>query len=325
MKRSNVLPFFRKSVWIFPALSLVTLVIGQICAKACAFIRGDILGLDLNIFGILFYSILLVLSVLHLKVYQGDVLMKLLALLTSVGMGAELILVKFQVQNDVYCPKCLISGFFLIVMFFVMAQNLRKWVVVLMVLLGAVFTSLTFSGSVIPSYADELSLPQFGNDKAPIEIVVYSDYLCPACRKADVEINAELRRLSNKAKILFVDVPIHQGSLEYSEVFLYAWFETGNNLETAIKIRELLFDAGKTKSGQAGLLGALKAKGIPFKADTERAKNIFRTLYNPLMNEDKIRATPTVVIVKGNDRQSYTGGKNILKALEEIISSGGMR
>ncbi len=321
MNHSNALTSLRNRVWIFPALALTTLVIGQICAKACAFIHGDILGLDLNILGMLFYSILLVLSVLRLKMFPQGRPMKTLAAIASVGMGAEIILIRFQVQNGVYCPKCLISGFFLIAMFLLIAPNLRKWLIILLVFLGAVFASFTFSGSVIPSYAAELGVPHFGNDRSQIEIIVYSDYLCPACRKADEEINADLRKLKDKARIRFVDVPMHSGSLDYAEVFLYAWFESGNNLEAAIKVREVLFDAGKTKTDQPGLLRVLKAKGIPFKADRERAREIFRSLYNPLMSQDKVNATPTMVVVNGNERKSYVGGKKISMALEEVLSS----
>ena len=320
MQQPNILVSMQKRVWIFPALALVTLIIGQVCAKGCAFIRGDILGLDLNIFGMLFYSLLLVLALFHVKVYRGERLVKALAAMASIGMGTELILIKFQVQNGVYCPKCLISGFFFVVMFFVVARHLKSWVVILLVSIGALFGSLTFSGSVIPSYAGEISSPNFGSDKAQTEIIVYSDYFCPACRKVDQGIHTALRKLKDKARIRFIDVPLHPGSLEYAEVFLYSWFESGNSLEAAIKTREILFDAAKTKTDQSGVMGKLRAMGIPFKVDRGRARDIFRGFYNPLMTQDKISATPTIVIARGNERKSYVGGENISKALEDISS-----
>ena len=45
---------------------------------------------------------------------------------------------------------------------------------------------------------------------------------------------------------------------------------------------------------------------------------IFRQIYNPLMQTDKIHATPTMVIVKDNNRKSYIGGPEIMKAIEEV-------
>jgi len=133
-------------------------------------------------------------------------------------VGAELILVKFQVENGVYCPKCLISGFFFLVMFFLVARHLKKWVIILLIAAGLLVTSFTFSGSIIPSYADE-SYPQFGSDKARVEIIVYSDYFCPHCRKIDEQVNTILGRLKDRVRIRFVDVPLHRGPLNMGRCF----------------------------------------------------------------------------------------------------------
>jgi hypothetical protein len=311
---------FQSRVWIFPALALITIIIGQICKTNCAFLHGDILGFDLETFGIIFYSMLFLSALFYKIIYPRDWIMKAIAAIVAMGVGAEFVFIKFQVQNNTYCPKCLISGFFFLTMFFLVARFLKKWVVILLILCGAVFTSFFFNGSIVPSYAKEAQYPGFGNDKSQIEIIVYSDYLCPACRKADEKINNTLRKLKNVAKIRFVDVPIHAGSLDYSEVFLYAWFESGNNLETAIKVREILFQAAAAKTNQNGTLNILKSKGVPYKVDKEDAREIFRNYYNPLMNGDKIKSTPSVVIVKDKNRKTYTGGLDILKALNEILS-----
>ena len=304
-------------MWAFPAISLLTVIVGQLCSTRCAFIRGDILGVDLNIFGMLFYALLLVSALLYRKLYHEDWLLKAITVVVSLGVGAELILIKFQVQNNTYCPKCMISGFFFLVLFFVVARHIKTWVVILLILLGILFTSATFNGSVIPSYADE-TYPEFGNDKARTTIIVYSDYLCPACAKLDEQINQSLKKMKDRARILFVDVPMHKDSLEYAEVFVYAWLGSGNDLETAIKVRELLFDAAKAKTDQAGLLELLRKKTIPFKADKDRARGLFRGFYNSSMKTDGVNATPTLVIVKDTARKKYVGGTEILKALEEL-------
>lgn len=317
MLKSRLITSLQNRAWIFPALAILSIIVGQLCKGMCSYLEGDILGLDLNVVGIGFYSILLIATLLYSKYNPMDWLMKATAGLASLGMGAELVLVKFQVFNSVYCPKCLVSGSFFVVFFLIVAHHLKKWVVVLLILLGVFFTSLTFSGSIVPSYAAEL-YPQFGNDKAQTEIIVYSDYFCPACRIADEQTNKHLSRLKEKAMIEFVDVPIHQGSLGYAEAFLYTWFASGSNLDIAIKTRAILFEASKTKTPQPEVLGILKTKGISFKTDKDRAKEIFRNFYNTSIKADNITATPTVVIVKGADRKKYVGAKDILKALEGL-------
>jgi len=70
-----------------------------------------------------------------------------------------------------------------------------------------------------PSYADE-SYPQFGSDKARVEIIVYSDYFCPHCRKIDEQVNTILGRLKDRVRIRFVDVPLHPGPLNMGGVSL---------------------------------------------------------------------------------------------------------
>lgn len=319
MNATKVFSGLQNRLWIFPALCILTIVIGQICAAKCAFIQGDILGIDLNIFGILFYSVLLISLLVYRKFYPEGWFMKSIAAVASVGVGAELVLIKFQVENSVYCPKCLISGFFFLVMFFLLARHLKKWVIILLIAAGMFFTSFTFSGSIIPSYADD-SYPQFGADKALVEVIVYSDYFCPHCRNADKQINTLLGKLKDRVRIRFVDVPMHPGSLEYGEVFLYSWFVSGNDLKTAVRVRELLFDEAVKKTDQAGVMALLKSEGISVKSDKEKARAVFRGFYNESLKKDKVNSTPSVVIVKAGDRKKYVGGKDIVKALEELSS-----
>jgi protein-disulfide isomerase len=319
MRNAAFLSNLQKWLWVFPALAIVTIIIGQLCQSQCAVLSGDILGIDLNIFGVLFYGLLLAAVIVYQRLYHKDVVMKAVAALASIGLGAEFILIKFQIQNNTYCPKCLISGFFFLVMFFIVVRNLKVWVVALLVAAGALFTSFTFNGSIIPSYAEEVGFPTFGNAKAQTEVIVYSDYFCPACMSVDEQINKRLIKLRNKVKIHFVDVPLHPPlSAEYAEVFLFAWFEAGNNLEKAIKVRDILFSAAKTKAPQRDVLNALKAQGIPLKEDKESARKIFRERYNSLMKTDKVKATPTVAIAQGGNRASYVGGADIIKALDRL-------
>jgi len=319
MNATKVISGLYNRLWIFPALSIITIVIGQLCAANCAFIQGDILGIDLNIFGILFYALLLVSLLVHGNFYPEDWLIKAVAAVACVGVGAELILIKFQVENSVYCPKCLISGFFFLIMFFLLARYLKKWVITLLIAVGLLFTSFAFNGSVIPSYADD-SYPRFGADKAEIEIIVYSDYFCPHCRKIEQQANTILSKMKKRARILFVDVPLHAQSLDYSELFLYSWFVSGNNLEHAFMVRELLFDSAAKKTDQNGGITMLKSKGVQLKIDRERARSIFHGFYNESIKTDKVSSTPAVVIVRGGERKKYVGGRAVLKALEELLS-----
>lgn len=308
----------QKRLWIFPGLAILTLIGGQLCKTSCSFLEGDILGVDLNLFGGSFYALLFAAAVYRSISGPAVWITKAIAAAVSVGMGGELIFIKFQVEHSTYCPKCLISGFFLLVMFFLMIPHLRKWLIILLVAAGALFTSFTFNGSVVPSYAAEAGDPEFGNAKAQTEVVLYSDYRCPACGKVDESVNKALLRLKDKIRIRFVDVPGHPGSMQYAEVFLYSWFKSGSGIETALKVRQILFEEAKNKTDQKNVIEILKSRGVALQADEAAAREIFRQRYNPLMKTDKISATPTLVVVKGGERKKYVGGEEILKALAQI-------
>jgi uncharacterized membrane protein len=315
----NFIMSLQKRLWIFPVLSLITIIVGQICSKSCVFIHGDILGFDLEVFGIVFYSMLILSFIIYKKMLSKDWVIKTITAVVAAGVGAEIIFVKFMIQNNTYCLKCLISGFFLLTMFLIMVRRIKPWVIVLLILFGAVFTSFTFSGSVVPSYAKEIQYPSFGNSKAKVEIIVYSDYCCPFCRKVDGLINNNLLRLKNKTKIRFVDVPVHAHSLEYAEVFLYTWFVSGDNLENAIKVREILFNAAEKGYDQRGVLSILNSQGIRYKEDKENAREIFRGFYNTSISADHINKTPSMVVIKGSERKTYVGMVDILNAFKEDI------
>ncbi len=116
------------------------------CTTSCSYLRGDILGLDLKYTGIVFMVIVIVLSLLK----KDGLLLPLL----SMGIGAEVILVAFQVRNDVYCPFCLTFGAILVLLFLLNVQFRRKqiMIMVLFVVLGFLAFLIFFKGSAIPAY-----------------------------------------------------------------------------------------------------------------------------------------------------------------------------
>jgi thiol-disulfide isomerase/thioredoxin len=308
--------FFKKRVWIFPGLALLALTVGQLCGTTCSSLRGDILGADLAVLGFVFYSGLLLICLLDKRV-KGFFTMA--AVLASAGVGTEIILVRFMVRNNTYCPKCLASGFFLLLFFLFVAGRLRKWVVALLVLSGAVFALFTFTGSV-PLYAAQVRYPAFGNQNSTTEIILYSDYLCPVCRWAEPKVDGLLEKLKDRAKIELVDAPIHKSSPEYAEIFLYALFGAKEppGLGEAIRVRDLLFEAGAAGKSPDEALLYLKSKGVALDEDKGLARTVFREFYNPLLARDSIHATPSLVVVADGKRKKYEGGKEIIAALKAL-------
>jgi len=138
------------------------------CDTSCAYLKGDIFGIDLKYLGIA-YMIMIVLLAVGRQ-------MGFIRLLLAGGIGGEVVLVVFQFREDVFCPFCLAFGTLVVMMYLLhyrwgqkespwygkllylagMAEiPFIKWRIPLIVvmLLGYLFMSLTFNGSATPSYS----------------------------------------------------------------------------------------------------------------------------------------------------------------------------
>jgi hypothetical protein len=101
----------------------------------------------------------------------------------------------------------------------------------------------------------------------------------------------------------------------YARYFLYALNEK-KDIDHANKVRHVLFQAAAQNiSDREKLEEHLKKNGVKYKVyDPTPTFSIF----NGYLTEDKVRSTPTVVIVDSGRKQVVRGSANITKAIEEI-------
>ena len=86
-------------------------------------------------------------------------------------------------------------------------------------------------------------------------------------------------------------------------------------------MRSVLFEAATSKINKDSLDEYLKGKEVllgPFDVVPVLTK------LNALLQDDKVDATPTVVIVKNGKSDKRVGGGDILRALKEIQQNGFM-
>ena len=76
------------------------------CNTTCSYLKGDIFGIDLKWVGMAFMAAVIVFAAFK----QTPSVRALLA----AGLGVEVHLYAFQVQNNVYCPFCLAISVMLI-------------------------------------------------------------------------------------------------------------------------------------------------------------------------------------------------------------------
>jgi thiol:disulfide interchange protein DsbA len=328
------------------ALSLIGIALMayyDYCDTACSYLKGDIWGIDLKWVGIAYMAAIIVFAAFR----QTPFVRALLA----AGLGVEVHLYAFQVQNDVYCPFCLAFSVTLILSFIInyevpsawLENRRRMWLyflgevdfpmfrvhklpLLLFSLLGYLTILFTFSGSVTPAYGQDStsSIPSLGKGK--YEIVMFADYFCPPCRRIDTKAEPLLKELlaTNKVKITFIDVPFHSATPIYVKYYLYA-ANANSDANNVLHVRKILFDAAQDRHIQTekDLIDYLKEQKISWKVMDE--KSIFLKL-SAIINKNNIKATPTCVIrYSTKDVKKFVGEDEIwngLTTLKTRISAG---
>jgi protein-disulfide isomerase len=166
-----------------------------------------------------------------------------------------------------------------------------------------------------PSSADNAPFPTYGT--GPVKVRLYTDYFCGPCRSMEPDLEPLLIELVKKTRIqiTFVDTPIYQDSPLYARYFLYA-LNKKNDFEHALKVRSVLFQVAETNVVEKDKIeGALKKANIQFASFD--ANPVFQK-YSVQLKEDGINATPTAVVIQGIKKETFKGGKEILRALEQL-------
>lgn len=176
------------------------------------------------------------------------------------------------------------------------------------------FLSYPFSYAQIDEKKDLIT--SFGNGK--ITVRLYADYFCGPCSFLEPQLEVVIKKLvkNDVVNVTFIDVPFHKYSSMYVKHFLYALNEK-RNLEHTLKVRTVLFNAAKERiTDTSGLESYLKKNGIAIKPFDE--KYIYDVFERYINREDKINATPSCVIIRGDKKETYKGAKDIINALEGL-------
>jgi len=300
------------------------------CDTACAYLKGDLLGLDLKYIGVFYMAAIAVLS--------GTRNIPAVRMLLAAGLGGEIFLLGFQIRENIFCPYCLTFAACVAAAYGVhyevpkmtgwkklfylpgevrLPPSAKSCPLILFMLAGYGFMALTFSGSTLPVYAAEPGPAVYG--RGDREIRVYTDYFCSPCRKAESRMEKLLTDIVKKRKgrILFIDTPIHEETILHAKYFIYILgAKPDAEFRAVLKFRRALFEAAEKEiKTENELREFLKERKIPFA--TLDARPYFKS-YTGYIKEDRIQSTPTVVVVTREGKTSYGGADDIIHALEKI-------
>jgi hypothetical protein len=179
----------------------------------------------------------------------------------------------------------------------------------------SVFSVSVFAQSIPAGTKDDPSFPTYGKGKTIVRL--YTDYFCPPCQASEPEIEPVLERLVKKGavKVSFIDLPTSRHSALYIKYFLYA-MKKKNSFANALSVKQALFEAAKSGiTDETSLQAWLASKGISF--TVYDVKPVFKQ-FNDYIMSDMAGSTPSAVIEKSGNKETFTGGAAIVNALKAL-------
>ena len=135
----------------FPIIGIGVMLFYEVCDTSCSSLQGTFLGLDLRVIGVFYMAALLAMTLPPASRWAVSV-RHLRTMLLSGALGGEILLVRFQVVQDTYCPFCLAFGSCILVLFASNFTKMNKYLALGAFLAGIAAFALFFKGSILPLY-----------------------------------------------------------------------------------------------------------------------------------------------------------------------------
>lgn len=318
----------------------------HICSEACT------AGQNYRLFSLAFETWGFILCPLFLLIHVLSKYKTPLLWLTTISLagaiGAEIWFIYVQKHYiGHWCPVCLGIATCLILAFIIQVMTLavgyhhlnqnEKEGAKMKFYLGSLTTLTTlFLGFFIAfiglSRVDKLEAAQdalkekiaFGDTKSPIEIYLFTDWQCPSCRKVEPIIEKMTPNITKKARLVFVDFPIHPETMNFTPYNLAFMV---NNKDKYLKLRNVL----TTLSEQTGapteeqVAKAIQPLGAKYQQLNYADVAVAFKYYKDLAKQFNINSTPTLVLINLDTKKGkkLKGGveiteTNVLNAIEAL-------
>jgi thiol-disulfide isomerase/thioredoxin len=330
------------SFWITPICLFAGLVLSVIsalhlCTAECAAAHEYRLwGMKFETVGIPFF---IAMNIGYWIARKYATLMPLVMLLLMGGVGAEAMFIyaqKFIIGH--WCPVCLgiaacitIAALGTLILTFKPSSqdfNMNKYVTGSLAAFALLtgFTSSFFGFSkfdqLAAAEADLRTTLAFGDQNSKVELYLFTDWLCPACRQIEPAIEAMFPKITAKARFYFVDVEIHPETLNFIPFNLA--FMT-HNKKDYFKLRDALTKLSlTTKTPNDHQVEELAKKlGVNFQELNYADVNTGIKYFKHLSKQFSIEKTPTLVVINRDAKKGkkLQGEKeiteqNVLKTIQ---------
>lgn len=266
----------------------------------------------------------------------------LFVIMIAVASGAELEFLRIQkYEIREWCPLCLgIAATVYILAFLacygwtkniIFTSNDRRGIIMttlkrtsLIVLIVAAGFLLAFKGAQKGEAQDKAMNIFLGAGNSVRELYIFTDWFCPACRKAEPEIEKAVSSLEKNTKIIFVDVPIHPETLNYMPYNLsFLTNEKGKYLELRKALGTLSLTSKEPPVDE--VQKTIAPLGVTYKPLSFMIVTKGLKYWDETAKSFGVKSTPTVVAANKETKKKIqmVGFKditeqNIMKALDEV-------
>jgi predicted DsbA family dithiol-disulfide isomerase len=289
---------------------------GKGCRKTEIF---RLLGLRVSWWGVLFY-VSLTLAALAIP--------EMVRPLVMLGTGFELTFIWIMLVVKIFCIFCLFNALVILGLFLMWIDPgllpASGGIIALSLLISSVLLWRENKDRIRPASSwnqGVLTLegrPTIGPSDAPVTVVEFSDYLCPACRKAHMAVKSARSRFKGKVRWVFKDMPLpREGARELAAVVHCA-----DDQDRFWEFQDLIYEAGRqpdeeTMKRFAGRLGLDVPRFESCVSKRSRLHQVDQDAKEAV--KAGITAVPTFLI---NGRK-IVGAKSLRKAIDQALASAG--
>lgn len=318
----------------------------SLCQEACTEAHNyQFLGTNFELIGIFYF---LALMGAHMLSKTNPLFTLIAALMIAAGLGAETVFIWIQkTKIGHWCPICLsIAGTLLLTGFlyyFILQQHvsiknetqggfmttaIKNWMLVITFGLGFViaFTGVSKIDRLAAAEQAIQEKIKFGNTDSHLEVYVFTDWSCPACRTLEPKLKGIADKISDKASLTFVDFAIHPETLNYIPYNLAFMIQDKPKYFQAREALTKLSQKTK-KPTDAQVTKAVSSSGITFHELAFEDISLGMKYFEHLADKYDVEATPTMILInsKAKTSKKLSGVEeineaNVLKALNSLKS-----
>ncbi len=316
----------------------VVLAVG-LCTEACkAVYRWKIFGVKFPWLGIGFFAVSLILFRFRKNRRAGMVFYALIY--GACGAEATFLYVQHSLIKR-WCPLCLAIGFLVVAAGIAlvagssngsgmnilagrgrMTRILARGFLLVSVMLAGATVSFLGLGNPAESHAEALSMA-LGKTDSEIEVYVFTDWFCPACKVAEPEMEKAYPEILKRAKLLFIEHPIHTESLNYLPYNLsFLVREKAKYLEIRKALMRL---AQKTKEPTPEeVQKAVAPLGVIYRPLNYAEVNGAAQYFASVVKAFRVEGTPSVVVYrrKSKTHRLFSGVKDLTESNLRMAVSG---